>query len=247
MNSYHSLADDYYVNMNLSTEMELPSNRETVLHFFEQLQKIYPEMRNFYSRENRDFVLEEDKDRASHRWCTVEPRRICSGFVNPEQISTALEQHHRTLEIAPYALSVSPLDCEALDLLIGFDFCYRGNQNHLVAEALGVSPALEGVATLPGATIINNEPSITVALDDECRLQCRVSVESRTNAFQIRTGEYQDDQLSVYVTARHYGSLQPGQSYIDMLERLHQVCRKVVDEYAAEAILQPLARAIALG
>jgi hypothetical protein len=158
-----------------------------------------------------------------------------------------LDQHRRTLEIAPYALSVSPLDCEALDLLMGFDFSYRGNQNQLVAEALGVSPALEGVAALPGATIISNEPSITVALDDDCRLQCRVSVESRTNAFQIRTGDFQDDQLSVYITARHYGSLPPGQTFIDMLDRLHQVCRKVVDEYAAEAILQPLARAIALG
>lgn len=247
MNSYHSLADDYYVNMNLSTEMELPSNRETVLHFFEQLQKVYPEMRNFYTRENRDFVLEEDKDRASHRWCTVEPRRISSGCVNPEEFDMALEQHRSVLDIAPYALSVSPLDCEAMDLLMGFDFNYRGNHNQLVAEALGLSPAVEGLAALPGATIINHEPSITIALDNDCRLQCRLSVESRTNAFQIRTGDYQDDQLSVYVTARHYGSLPPGQTYLDVLKRLQEVCRKVVDNYAVEAVLHPLARAIALG
>jgi hypothetical protein len=32
MNPYSSLADDFYINMNLSTEMELPSSRETVLH-----------------------------------------------------------------------------------------------------------------------------------------------------------------------------------------------------------------------
>lgn len=247
MNSYHSLADDYYVNMNLSTEMELPSNRETVLHFFEQLQKAYPEMRNFYTRENRDFVLEEDKDRASHRWCTVEPRRISSGCVNPEEFDTALIQHRSVLDIAPYALSVSPLDCEAMDLLMGFDFNYRGNHNQLMAEALGLSPAVEGLAALPGATIINHEPSITIALDDDCRLQCRLSVESRTNAFQIRTGDYQDEQLSVYVTARHYGSLPPGQTYLDVLVRLQEVCRKVVDNYAVEAVLHPLARAIALG
>ena len=31
MNPYCSLSDDFYVNMNLSTEMELPANRETVL------------------------------------------------------------------------------------------------------------------------------------------------------------------------------------------------------------------------
>src|SRR5687768_13515319 len=45
---YHSYCDDYYVNMNLNTEMELPQTRETVLHFFEQVKKSYPTMRNFY-------------------------------------------------------------------------------------------------------------------------------------------------------------------------------------------------------
>jgi hypothetical protein len=39
MNPYNSLADDYYVNMNLSTEMELSGSRETILHYFEQMQK----------------------------------------------------------------------------------------------------------------------------------------------------------------------------------------------------------------
>ena len=42
MNRYSQFSDDFYVNMNLSTEMELPSGRETVLHFFERLQKKYP-------------------------------------------------------------------------------------------------------------------------------------------------------------------------------------------------------------
>ena len=59
MNRYSSLCDDFYVNMNLSTEMELPNNRETVLHYFERIQKKYPTMRNFYCREKGDFVLEE--------------------------------------------------------------------------------------------------------------------------------------------------------------------------------------------
>ena len=47
MSRYHSLCDDFYVNLNLNTEMELPSNRETVLHFFEQIQRSYPMMANF--------------------------------------------------------------------------------------------------------------------------------------------------------------------------------------------------------
>jgi len=246
MHAYSSLSDDFYVNMNLSTEMELPSNRETVLHFFEQMQKKYPELRNFYSRDKHDFILEEDKDQGHYRWCTVEPRRVCSGQVNPESVEEALEQHRHALDVAPYALSISPLDCEALDLLFGFDFSYRGNHNQLVAEALGVCPALERMATIPEATIISYEPNFTFALDDDCRLQCRVSVEPRTNAYQIRTGEYQEEQVSVYVTARQYGSLAANQSYVGTLDRLNELCHKVIDDYVIDSVLQPLARMIAL-
>jgi len=246
MNRYSALCDDFYVNMNLSTEMELPHNRETVLHYFEQIQKRYPTMRNFYCRDKGDFVLEEDKDRGSYRWCTIEPRRVCSGQVNPENIDDALGQHRLALELAPYALSVSPLDCEALDLLFGFDFTYRGNHNQLVAEALGLSPALERLAELPGASVINYEPSLTLALDEECRVQCRLSIETRTNAYQIRTGEFPEDQLSVYLTARQYGSLGPDLTYAKALEQLTQVCYDMVDTYVIDHVLRPLARAIAM-
>ncbi len=246
MKSYSSHSDDFYVNMNLSTEMPLPSNRETVLHFFEQMQKRYPELRNFYSRDKHNFILEEDKDQGQYRWCTVESQRVCSGQVNPESVEEALQQHQYALEVAPYALSVSPLDCEALDLLYGFDFSYRGNHNELISEALGLCPAFEKFSELPGTKAINYEPNLTLSLDDQCRLQCRFGLESRTNAYQVRTGEYQEEQLSVYVTARQYGSLAAGQSYVDTVNRLNEVCIEVIDSYVVDAVLQPLARTIAM-
>jgi hypothetical protein len=246
MNRYSSLCDDFYVNMNLGTEMELPANRETVLHFFERVQKTYPTMRNFYCRERGDFVLEEDKDKGNYRWCTIEPRRVCSGQVNPETIEGAVEQHRLVLELAPYMLSVSPLDCEALDLLYGFDFTYRGNHNQLVTEALGVSPAMERMAEIPGSTVINHEPSLTIALDEECRSQFRLSVETRTNAYQVRTGDFPEEQLSVYVTARQYGSLGPDKTFVETLERLGEVCREMIENHVIEHILDPLARTISL-
>ncbi len=246
MNPYSALCDDFYVNLNLSTEMDLPANRETILHFFERVRKTYPTMRNFYSRERGDFVLEEDKEKGTYRWCTIESRRICSGYVNPDEIGDALSQHRMVLDLAPYHLSVSPLDCEALDLLFGFDFTYRGNHNQLVAEALGISPALERVAELPGATVINHEPSLTIALDEECRQQCRVSVETRTNAYHIRTGDYPEDQLSVYVTARQYGSLGTEETYAGTLDELARICHAIVDNHVIDGVLRPLARAIAM-
>jgi hypothetical protein len=246
MSHYNSLSDDFYVNMNLSTEMELPNNRETVLHFFERVQKTYPTMRNFYSREKGDFILEEDKDSGQYRWATIENRRISSGLVNPERVEDALEQHHLVLELAPYLLSVSPLDCESLDLLFGFDFTYRGNHNQLVADALGVGPAMERMLDIPGSTVINYEPSITLSLGENCRTQCRLSIETRTSAYQIRTGDYPEDQLSVYLTARQYGSLAADMTYVAELENLSRLCHELVDTYVIEHVLEPLARTISM-
>ncbi len=246
MNQYASYADDFYLNLNLSTEMELSSHRETILHFAEQMQKCYPEMRNFYSRDKGDFVLEEDKDGGSYRWCAIDAKRIGSGYVNPSDINQAVEQHRRVLELAPYELSLSPLDCEAMDLLIGFDFNCRGNHNQIVAEALGLSPAFEKFSTLGGGKYIAFEPSLTLSLDEECRTQCRLAIETRTSPYHIRTGEYQEDQLSVYVTARRYGSLDPGVTYVEMLSLLSDVCFEALDNCVVETVIEPLAKTIAL-
>ncbi len=246
MTPYASLSDDFYVNMNLSTEMELPTNRETILHFFERVQKTFPTMRNFFCRERGDFVLEEDKDQGNYRWCTIEPRRVCSGQVNPDSVEGAMEQHRLVLELAPYNLSVSPLDCEALDLLFGFDYTFRGNHNQLVAEALGVGPIFERMTELSGATIINYEPSLTIGLDEDCRLQCRMSIETRTNAYQIRTGEFPEEQISVYVTARQYGSLKPEDTFSDTLESLVRICQEMLENHVIDNVLRPLQQTIAL-
>ncbi len=246
MNPYESLCDDFYVNMTLNTEMELPTSRETILHFFEQIQKKYPSMRNFYCRDRADFVLEEDKDAGSYRWCTIEARRLSSGQLNPEIIESALQQHRLVLEFAPYALSVSPLDCEALDLMFGFDFTYRGNHSQLVAETLGISPALERLLDLAGAQVIHHEPSLTLALDEECRLQCRIALETRTTDYHVRTRDYPEEQLSVYVTARQYGSLRAESNFAETLDMLCQVCQQIVDRHMVEHVLRPLAKAIAM-
>ena len=219
MNRYSVDCDDFYVNMNLNTEMELPTTRDTVLHFFEQMKKAFPELRNFYTRESGDLVLEGDKEQESYRWLAIEPRRLCSGQVNPEVLEEAYRQHEMVLELAPHLLTISLLDCEALDVMYGFDFTYEGNHDEVVAEAFGVGPALEGLLEVPGARVINFEPSLTLALDEACRLQCRLAVETRTNAYQVRTGEFPEDQISIYFTVRQYWGTGPEQTYLDSFRR----------------------------
>jgi hypothetical protein len=246
MSRYDAYSDDFYINMNLNTEMDLPQNRETVLHFFEQVQRKYPTMRNFYNRDRQELVLEEDKDKGNYRWTSVEQKRVCSGYVNPPSAEEALKQHALVLELIPYALSISPLDCESLNVMFGFDFTYRGNHNQLLADALGLIPPLERMAEIPGVTVIHNEPSIQLALDEDCRVQCRLSFETRTTAYHIRTGEFPEDQLSVYLTVRRYGSLDQGENFGQALQRLFKTCRELVDNYMLEGILRPLQETIAL-
>jgi hypothetical protein len=247
MSKYSSLCDEFYIHANLNTEMELPSGRETLLHFFEQIKKKYPSLQNFYGRERNEYVLEEDKQqKGSHRWISAEKKRICSGHMNPNEVDEAIEQHAFVMDTIPYTLSVSPLDCESLNLMYGFEFAYRGNHNELLAEALGMTPAMEKMVDIEGAKLVAFDPSIQIALEDDCRTQCRISVEPRTTAYHVRTGEYPEEQLSVYLTMRRYGSLNSDETYEAKLRDLHHRAIRILDEYVVESIVEPLRAIIAI-
>src|SRR4029077_19506612 len=215
MNPYSSLCDDFGVYVYLNTKMELPSGRETVLHFFDSLQKSFPQMTDFECRENGEFVLEEDREKGSYRWVTLESQRICTGFVNPPSLEDADQQHERILELAPYHLDFSFLDCEAMDVLFAFDFVFSGNHDEVVAEALGLSTSLESLLQLPGSKVINYEPSLMLALDENCRLQCRLSIETRTTPSKTPPGQSPEAPISVYFTVRQYWGRQPFKEFVE--------------------------------
>lgn len=246
MNRYNRDADDYYVNINLNTEMELPDSRDTVLHFFEQIRKGFPEMRNFQAQENGDLVLESDKDQDFYRTVAIEARRLVSDCSNPESLADAYKQHELVLELAPHLLSISLLDCEALDVTFGFDFTYDGNHDEVVAEALGVGSAFEGMLETPGAKkIVNFEPSLTIALDESCQLQARLSVETRTNAYQIRTGEFPDDQISLYLKVRQYWGNGPDTTFVESFRRQREIGEELLQKSVIPRVVRPLAQLIA--
>ncbi len=246
MHKYGALCDEFYVNMHLGTEMDLPQNREAVLHFFEQVQKRFPKMTNFYARERGEFCLEEEKEGGQYRWVSTESKRLCSGAVNPESVESAVEQHQMVLKLIPFELSISHLDCESLSFTLGFDYTYRGNQNELLAEALGMMAPMEKLAEMRGTSILSYEPTIQLALDDDCKTQCRLAFETRTTAYQVRSGEFSEDQLSVYLTVRRYDSLGSEEDFVAELIRLAGLCERMADEYLVENVLRPLHQTIAL-
>jgi len=142
-------------------------------------------------------------------------------------------------------LTISPLDCGALDVMFGFAFNYEGNHDEVVAEALGVGDAFDGLFEIPRARVINFEPSLTVALDESCRLQCRVSIETRTNAYQVRMGEFGEDQISVYFTVRQYWGTGPDMTFLESFRRQREIGEEILQQSVIPKIVRPLAQVIA--
>lgn len=246
MSEFATFGEDFYFNMNLATEMNLRPGRESILHFFEQIRRRFPMMKNFYSRDKDEYVLEEEKESGGYRWASVEGKRANSGVVNPDSFDDAISLHRTVLEMVPYDLSVTPLDCESLSVMMGFDFACRDNHNEILAKAIGLPTGLERFHSLPSSKLLSHEPSLQFSLDDECRTQCRIAFESRTSAFQARTGEFGEDHLSVYLTVRRYDSLGPDENFAGEFLRLTDHCQSIAQEHLVPSVLQPLQEAIAI-
>lgn len=244
-NPYSSFCQDFYVNMRLNTQLTLPHNRETVLHFFERVQKEFPSMTQFRRYDNGDFNLEEDRKSGSYRWVRLESKRLVSGFVNPPSLDEALQLHSFLLELAPYHLGISPLEMEHLEVLFGFDLSFRGNHDDVVVEGLFNDSPLACLLDEADARPVDVQPSIAVSLSDDCRLQARIEILTRTDNYQVRTGDYSDEEISVYLTIRRYWGDRPREAmhsiFADMFNRADQIC----SDRVVPKILRPLSSAIA--
>jgi hypothetical protein len=137
------------------------------------------------------------------------------------------------------------LEEEALDTLFVFDFAYAGNHDEVVAEALAPGSPLEALVQLPGSKVLNFEPAVMLSLDEQCRLQARLSVETRTNAFQVRTGQFPEAPISVYFTVRQYWGRQPFKTLGESYQNQRRICQELVDSHVVPNVIRPLAQTIA--
>ena len=244
-NPYASFCQDFYINMRLNTQLSLPHNRETVLHFFERIQKEFPSMGQFRRYDNGDFNLEEDRKTGSYRWVRLESRRLVSGYVNPPHLDDALALHKFLLELAPYHLGISPLEIEHLEVLFGFDLSYRGNHDEVVVESLFSDSPLACLLEENGARPVDVQPSVGVALSDDCRLQARVEVLTRTDNYQVRTGDYAEDEISVYLTVRRYWGDRPKETMHNIFGEIFDRADGLASSLVVPKVVRPISSAIA--
>jgi hypothetical protein len=235
-NSFSSLCDDFYLDMFVNTELELPDQNDTVLAFFERVQKQYPAMGCFSRRENDEYSLEEDRTNGQYRWVSLEAERVGSGIVNPVELGEVYSQDKFILGLIPYMLGVNHLDVDSLDVAFSMDFYTTGSHDQIIAEAIG-SGAFNCLLDLAGARTIDHSPSIVIALTEDCRTQARISVESRTSIYDPdKTPQTLEEPISLAFTIRQYPS--PSGRF-DMLASFERQCR-LAEELMAEKIIPNL-------
>ncbi len=246
VNSFSSLCDDFYIDMYVNTELDLPTERDTILTFFDRIQKQFPGMGQFCRRDNGEYCLEEDHGAGQYRWVSLEVDRLGSGIVNPASSEDAYHQDKFLLEVMPYMLGITPLDVDSLDLSFSMDFDCAGSHDEVIAEALFGTSALNGLLDWPHVKPIVFSPSMVITLSDDNYIQARVNIESKTSIYEPGEKETdQDEAITLSFTARKYRK--PNERF-DAPASFEQLCA-MVEELMAERIVrhfvQPLAEVIA--
>jgi hypothetical protein len=242
---YSAFCDDFYINMRLGSQLTLPHNRETLLHFFERVQKGFPGLTRFRKNDANEFNLEEDRNGPGYRWLSLEPRRLTSGHVNPESIEEALRLHGLILDMAPHHLGLSPIEIDYLDVLFGFDLTFGGNHDEIISESLFPESPLACLTEEKGAKAVDFQPTVTVALSEDCRLQARIDVVTRTNSYQVRTGDYSDDVISVYLIVRRYWGDRPKEPMDNLFRQMTERAEQLCENHILPRVLRPISSAIA--
>jgi hypothetical protein len=232
--------------MYVNTELELPTARDTVLAFFERVQRQFPSMGSFYRRESNEYCLEEDRRTGRYRWIALETDRVASGIVNPSAFDEAYDQHGLVLKLMPYMLSINHLDVHSLDVSFAMDFEFSGSHDEVIAEALFASTAFDSLLEVGGARPIGFSPAVVMALSEDCCTQARLSVESKTSMCEpMSKSERLDRAITLSFTIRQYplstGTFDP----IESFERQCRLGEELMEAKIIPNFVRPLTDVIA--
>jgi hypothetical protein len=240
-----SLCDELYVDMCVNTQLELPTQRDTIITFFERIGKTFPEMTGLSRRGRHEYYLESPQTTGRYRWVCVESERLACGMANPDDLEDAYTLHRFVLELAPYMLSLSHLDIDSLDVTIAMDFDCADNHDEIISEALLSGSAFSCFLEMPNAKPIGLSPAAVFSLTADGWTQARVSIESKTAVYDPRKPKEPGDQpINVSLTVRQYPT--PAVKF-DALESFERQCRLVetlMQQKVVPYFVRPLISAI---
>ena len=267
---YAALSSDFYINARVNLKMDLPMRRDTVLPLFDRVRRQRPSMDKF-RRYSNELALESRATERSkglegadlvggggggepgaYDWLAIRRTSIRSGSVNPDSDKHAHDLHGLILETCPYFLDVTPLDIESVEVLFGFDLMAAGNHDAIVFGALlGDSPlgAIMQTGSGPGkaALPIDFQPLLGMSLTEQCDVQAIFEVKTRTSAAQVRSGEYREEPISVYLIVRKHGPLEDVTQLPNIYHSLVARAEELLDRRVVPNMIVPLREAIGAG
>ncbi|MBI1335937.1 MAG: hypothetical protein GC164_03135 [Phycisphaera sp.] len=246
--SYGALCNDFYVNQKLALKMDLPQDRETILHMFDQVRKAVPAMDRF-RRYDGELALESKRER-DYRWLALRRTSIRSGHVNPDSLDQAYDLHRLLLEVAPYHLTVSPLDVDYVELLYGFDLECKANHDEVIYEALlanGPMGRLLKTANLPEAKVLDVQPILGLTLSKSGDLQAYFEVKTRTRSRRGSSKRFSHEPISLFLTVRKYGPIHQVDELMENFDILRENLEALAVDRFVPDLLTPIARQITSG
>lgn len=238
------ICSDFYVNQKLALTMDVPEGREAVLDLFGRIKKEFPWLERLRRYEG-EYALESADVDGTYGWVALRQTTLRSGSVNPDTLDDAYRLHRMLLDVAPYYLSVSPLDVDHLELVFGFDFEADRDRDEIVFEALLADSPLAELVDRDREKLVEAQPLLGIALDDDPRMQAFFEIKSRPN--RVKTGIPGidgHDPISVYLTARLNGPIRSLDELPTLFARLAGHAERLVEERLIPSVLIPIRRAI---
>ena len=244
--------DDFHFTTRLFLKLDFPTERETVLHFFERLEREFPRMTRMRRRDDGALILEEEEPGTGpRRWVRLDRRAVRFGYFAPPGLEEMRRLGNVILEQAPYHLTLSPLDMDRLEVVYGFDLEYRGNHDQLVAEALMCDHPFGAMLSSDDPhednkfQAIECQPYFGMALNPACDLQAYFEIKSRTSTYEVRTQDYESQLISIYLTIRKYFGYAESRPLIEEQRELLDVADDLSRHRVVPLMVSPLRQAIA--
>ncbi len=244
--AFGAQCDDFHIATRLFLKMDLAMERETVLHFFDSVKREFPTMRKLRRLDDASLSLEEeDGGDGQRRWLRLDRSTIRLGHDNPARVEEADRLGQVVLKMAPYHLTLGELDYDHLEVVLGFDLEYQGNHDQLVADTFFSHGPLAGLVNHDTVRhTIDAQPFLGMAITESCDTQVYVEVKSRTSTYEVRTGQYDPQPLSVFLTMRRFWGFSDSDSLLDAHRDLCDTAFEWATDRVVPSIVNPLAHAI---
>lgn len=230
--SFGALCTDFSVSHKLALKMDLPYDRETILHLFDRVRKSVPAMDRFHPYDD-ELALESSRRDRDYRVLSIRQTSIRSGISNPDTMEQAYDFHSLIMQLAPYHLTISPLDIDHVDVSFAFDLECNANHDEVIYEALLADSPLGGLLDIHGAKLIDVQPYFTLALDEKGDRQAFFEIKTRNRSPRGRSSRYKHEPISLFLTVRKFGPV----GHVDDLHKDVGELGDIADQLTAEKFI----------